>query len=85
MIPQNSIYQVVLTTNYDSLVNLNPNVANVSVFMTGEPIHQKSQLERKHSHMAKHTDPTYSVTLNDDNIFFILSLLMGDTATSTTQ
>ena len=85
MIPQNSIYQVVLTTNYDSLVNLNPNVANVSVFYDWRAYPPGNHNWNGNTHIWQSTipDPTYSVTLNDDNIFFILSLLMGDTATST--
>lgn len=86
VIPQNSIYQVVLTTNYDSLVNLNPNVANVSVFYDWRAYPPGNHNWNGNTHIWQSTisDPTYSVTLNDDNIFFILSLLMGDTATSTT-
>ena len=85
VIPQNSIYQVVLTTNYDSLVNLNPNVANVSVFYDWRAYPPGNHNWNGNTHIWQSTipDPTYSVTLNDDNIFFILSLLMGDTATST--
>ena len=86
VIPQNSIYQVVLSTNYDSLVNLNPNVANVSVFYDWRAYPPGNHNWNGNTHIWQSTisDPTYSVTLNDDNIFFILSLLMGDTATSTT-
>ena len=86
VIPQNSIYQVVLSTNYDSLVNLNPNVANVSVFYDWRAYPPGNHNWNGNTHIWQSTipDPIYSVTLNDDNIFFILSLLMGDTATSTT-
>ena len=85
VIPQNSIYQVVLTTNYDSLVNLNPNVANVSVFYDWRAYPPGNHNWNGNTHIWQSTipDPTYSVTPNVDNIFFILSLLMGDTATST--
>ena len=35
MIPQNSFYQVVLTTNYDRLLNINPNVATHKYHLLG--------------------------------------------------
>ena len=30
LLPQNSFTEIVLTTNYDSLFNLNPNIATIS-------------------------------------------------------
>jgi hypothetical protein len=88
VIPQNSFYQVMLTTNYDSLVNLNPNISNsnTSGFYDWRAYPPGNHNWSGNTHIWQSTipDPTYSVTLNDDNIFFILSLLMGDTSTSTT-
>ena len=86
LLPQNSFTEVVLTTNYDSLVNLNPNITTVSGIYDWRAYPPGSHNWNGNTHIWQSTvpSPTYSVTFNDDNIFFILSLLMGDTATSTT-
>ena len=86
LLPQNSFNEIVLTTNYDSLVNLNPNITTVSGIYDWRAYPPGSHNWNGNTHIWQSTvpSPTYSVTFNDDNIFFILSLLMGDTATSTT-
>jgi hypothetical protein len=86
LLPQNSFNEIVLTTNYDSLVNQNPNIANVSGFYDWRAYPPGNHNLNGNTHIWQSAipSPTYSVSFNDDNIFFILSLLMGDTATSTT-
>ena len=80
-----NIYEVELSTNYDSLVNLNPNAAAVSAIYDWRAYPPGNHNWSGNSHVWQSTlaEPHYSVTLNDNNLFFILSLSMGDTATST--
>ena len=86
LLPQNSFTEIVLTTNYDSLVNINPNVASATGIYDWRAYPPGNHNWNGNTHIWQSTvpSPTYSVSFNDDNIFFILSLLMGDTATSTT-
>lgn len=80
-----NIYEVELSTNYDSLVNLNPNGAAVSAIYDWRayPPGNHNWSGNSHVWQSTLTEPHYSVTINDNNLFFILSLSMGDTATST--
>ena len=77
-------YEVELSTNYDSLVNLNPNLAVVSAMYDWRAYPPGNHNWSGNSHLWQSTleEPHYSVTLNDNNLFFILSLSMGDTVTS---
>ena len=77
-------YEVELGTNYDSLVNLNPNSAAVSAIYDWRAYPPGNHNWSGNSHLWQSTleEPHYSVTLNDNNLFFILSLSMGDTVTS---
>ena len=79
-----NIYEVELSTNYDSLVNLNPNAAAVSAIYDWRAYPPGNHNWSGNSHVWQSTlaEPHYSVTINDNNLFFILSLSMGDTATS---
>ena len=76
LLPQNSFTEIVLTTNYDSLVNLNPNVAT-STGIYDWRAYPPGNHNWNDTHIWQSTipSPTYSVSFNDDNIFFILSLL----------
>ena len=80
-----NIYEVELSTNYDSLVNLNPNASAVSAIYDWRAYPPGNHNWSGNSHVWQSTlaEPHYSVTINDNNLFFILSLSMGDTATST--
>ena len=79
-----NIYEVELSTNYDSLVNLNPNAAAVSAIYDWRAYPPGNHNWSGNSHVWQSTlaQPHYSVTINDNNLFFILSLSIGDTATS---
>ena len=79
-----NIYEVELSTNYDSLVNLNPNAAAVSAIYDWRayPPGNHNWSGNSHVWQSALAEPHYSVTINDNNLFFILSLSMGDTATS---
>ena len=79
-----NIYEVELSTNYDSLVNLNPNASAVSAIYDWRAYPPGNHNWSGNSHVWQSTlaEPHYSVTINDNNLFFILSLSMGDTATS---
>ena len=86
LLPQNSFTEIVLTTNYDSLVNQNPNIANVSGFYDWRSYPPGNHNLNGNSHVWQSSlaNPTYLTTFffNDSTSFFILSLSMGDTATS---
>mgnify|MGYP003327476341 CR=1 FL=1 len=71
LLPQNSFTEVVLTTNYDSLVNLNPNITTVSGIYDWRAYPPGSHNWNGNTHIWQSTvpSPTYSVTFNDDNIF----------------
>ncbi len=86
LLPQNSFTEIVLTTNYDSLFNLNPNIATVSGIYDWRAYPPGSHNWNGNTHIWQSTipSPTFSVSFNDDYIFFILSLIIGDNATSTT-
>lgn len=79
-----NIYEVKLSTTYDSLVNLNTNAASVSAIYDWRayPPGNHNWSGNSHVWQSTLTEPHYSVTLNDNNLFFILSLSMGDTVIS---
>jgi hypothetical protein len=79
-----NIYEVELGTNYDSLVNLDPNSAAVSAIYDWRayPPGNHNWSGNSHVWQSALAEPHYSVTINDNNLFFILSLSIGDTATS---
>lgn len=79
-----NIYEVELGTNYDSLVNLDPNVAAVSAIYDWRayPPGNHNWSGNSHVWQSALAEPHYSVTINENNLFFILSLSIGDTATS---
>ena len=79
-----NIYEVELSTNYDSLVNLNPNASAVSAIYDWRayPPGNHNWSGNSHVWQSALAEPHYSVTINDNNLFFILSLSIGDTATS---
>ena len=78
-----NIYEVELSTNYDSLVNLNPNASAVSAIYDWRayPPGNHNWSGNSHVWQSALAEPHYSVTINDNNLFFILSLSIGDTAT----
>ena len=78
-----NIYEVELGTNYDSLVNLDPNGAAVSAIYDWRAYPPGNHNWSGNSHLWQSAlaEPHYSVTINDNNLFFILSLSIGDTAT----
>ncbi len=88
LLPQNSFTEVVLTTNYDSLVNLNPNITTVSGIYDWRayPPGYHNISNNTHFWQSSVPSPTFSCNFNfnDSYYFFILTLNMGDTATSTT-
>ena len=77
-------YEFELSTNYDSLVNLNSNAAAVSAIYDWRAYPPGNHNWSGNSHVwhSALAEPHYSVTINDNNLFFILSLSMGDTVTS---
>ena len=66
LLPQNSFTEVVLTTNYDSLVNLNPNITTVSGIYDWRAYPPGSHNWNGNTHIWQSTvpSPTYSVTFN---------------------
>ena len=88
ILTQNSFTEVNLSTNYDSLVNSSTNITPSGT--STDPVYDwrayppgnHNWSGNSHTWQSTIDNPTYSVTFNDHYLFFILSLSMGDTATS---
>jgi len=85
MLPQNSFTEITFTTNYDSLVNLNPNIATAAAYdWRAYPPGYHNISNNTHFWQSSVPSPTFSCNFNfnDSYYFFILTLKMGDTVTS---
>ena len=84
--PQNITNQIIFGTNYDSLVYVNPNTSAVNAIYDWRCYPPVNHNWNGNSHVWQSSlaNPTYHTTFffNDSTSFFILSLSMGDTATS---
>ena len=82
-----NIYEVKLNTTYDSLVNLNPNSAAVSAIYDWRayPPGNHNLSDNTHFWHSTKATPTFesNFSFNDSYFFFILSLKMEDTTSST--
>ena len=82
---QNITNQLIFGTNYDSLVNMNPNTSSLNEIYDwrGYPPGNHNWNGNSHVWQSSLAYPTYLNSLFiDTTSFFILSLSMGDTATS---
>ena len=84
--PQNISNQLIFGTNYDSLIYMNSNTSAVNTIYDwrGYPPGNHNWNGNSHVWQSSLANPSYFTTIffNDSISFFILSLSMGDTATS---
>ena len=84
MLPQNSFTEITFTTNYNHLVNQNTNAIAATYDWRAYPPGNHNLSNNTHFWHSSVTSPTFSCNFNfnDSYFFFILTLTMGDTATS---
>tara|TARA_B100000767_G_scaffold6899_1_gene6803 strand:- start:81 stop:686 length:606 start_codon:yes stop_codon:yes gene_type:complete len=84
MLPQNSFTEITFTTNYNHLVNQNTNAIAATYDWRAYPPGNHNLSNNTHFWHSSVTSPTFSCNFNfnDSYYFFILTLTMGDAATS---
>ena len=86
MLPQVSFTELIFTTNYDNLVNMNTSTTAVLYDWRGYPPGNHNWNGNSHVWHSSVPRPTFSCNFNfnDSYFFFILSLSMEDTISSAT-